>query len=64
LLPARIKLRNFFLRHFKFIGELIHLRGVFAEKFRVGEQALDAGDFGFNFVNLRFDPFKFARFFE
>jgi hypothetical protein len=40
-LPAGVELHDVFLGGIEFGGESIHLRGVLAEKFGIGEQAFD-----------------------
>ena len=58
--PSENKLRDVFLRGVEFVREVVHLRRVFAEKFRVGEQTFDARHLGLDGMNLRFHAFEFA----
>lgn len=64
LLPAGVELREFFLGGFEVVGELVDGRGVLAEIFGVGEQALDARNLGLDGVDLRFHAGQLAGFFE
>lgn len=63
-LPARVKLREIFLRGGEVGGELAGLGGVRAMKIRRGEQGFDAGDFRLHALDLRFHAFQLARFLE
>jgi hypothetical protein len=55
---------TFFFAASSSCGELIYFRRIFAEKFRVGEQAFDARHLGLDGVDLRLDAFEFAGFLE